>query len=75
MKFDKRRNLEERLEFVRLYARWVKSVDNATWSKQQAEFINSLMQSAKNFKLSPEEYLKLKESVRRVRPIARTDKD
>ncbi len=67
LKFNRKRNLEERLEFVRLYARWVKSVSNEIWSKQQAEFINSLMQNTKNFKLSPEDYLRMKESVRRIK--------
>jgi len=66
LKFDRKGNLKERLEFVRLYARWVKEVSNEIWSKQQAEFINSLMQNAKNFRLSPEEYLRMKGSVRKI---------
>ncbi|PKL52927.1 MAG: hypothetical protein CVV36_09845 [Candidatus Methanoperedenaceae archaeon HGW-Methanoperedenaceae-1] len=56
--FDKEQNLEERLKFVRFYARWVKSVPNEVWSKQQVEFIDSLFDNSKNFSLTPEKYLK-----------------
>lgn len=61
-KFDKKQNLRERLEFIHFYSRWVKSVPNEVWSKQQAEFIDSLFDNAKNFQLSAEKYLK---SIRR----------
>lgn len=57
-KFDKKQNLEERLQFLRFYSQWVKSVPNEVWSKQQAEFIDSLFENAKNFPLTPEKYLK-----------------
>jgi uncharacterized protein YbcC (UPF0753/DUF2309 family) len=55
----KERRLRERLEFVRFYARWVKSVPNEVWSRQQALLIDSFLESAKNFALSPEAYLRL----------------
>lgn len=55
--FDSKKNFEERLEFVRQYANWVKSVPNRVWSRQQAKLINSFMQNTKNFKLTPEQYL------------------
>ncbi len=58
LKFDKKQNLEERLCFLRFYVKWVKSVPNEVWSKQQAEFIDSLFDNAKNFSLTPEKYLK-----------------
>jgi len=57
-KFDRDKNLKERLNFVRYYAQWVKTVPNEIWSKQQAEFIDSLFDNAKNFSLTPEKYLK-----------------
>ncbi len=57
-KFDKKQNLKERLQFLRFYTRWIKSVPNEVWSGQQAEFINSLFENAKNFSLKPEKYLK-----------------
>ena len=31
---DMRRNREERLEFVKKYAEWVKNTPNKTWSSQ-----------------------------------------
>ena len=58
LKFDREQNLKERLKFIRLDARWVKSVPNEIWSKQQAEFIDSLFDNAKNFSLTREKYLK-----------------
>ncbi|MGC8933251.1 MAG: hypothetical protein ACP5KE_06970 [Candidatus Methanodesulfokora sp.] len=51
--------MKERLDFIRYYAEWVKSAPNEVWSKQQADLINSFMASARNFMLSPEEYLKM----------------
>jgi hypothetical protein len=65
--FDKKKHFQERLEFVRFYARWVKSVDNKVWSSQQAKFINSLMANAKNFQLSKEKYLAMIEKGSRFR--------
>jgi len=56
--FDKKQNLKERLEFVRFYSRWVKSVPNEVWSKQQTDFLNSLFENAVNYPFSPEKYLK-----------------
>jgi len=57
-KFDREQNLKQRLDFIRFYARWVKTVPNEIWSKQQAEFIDSLFDNAKNFSLTREKYLK-----------------
>jgi len=56
--FDREQNLKERLKFIHFYAKWVKTVPNEIWSKQQAEFIDSLFDNAKNFSLTPEKYLK-----------------
>jgi hypothetical protein len=61
-KFDRKQNMKERLEFLHFYSQWVKSVPNEVWSKQQAEFIDSLFENAKNFPLTLEKYLK---SIRR----------
>ncbi len=60
--FDKKQNLTERLKFLHFYTQWVKSVPNEIWSKQQAEFIDSLFENAKNFPLDAKKYLK---SIRR----------
>ncbi|KAA0006495.1 MAG: hypothetical protein FE045_02925 [Thermoplasmata archaeon] len=65
LKFDKEKNLKERLEFIHYYAKWVKSVPNEVWSKQQAMLINSFMQNCKNFKMDASTYLKMMEYKRR----------
>ena len=62
---SKSNRLKERLDFVRYYARWVNSVQNRVWSMQQARLINSFMENSKNFKLSAEEYLKMKEGIKK----------
>ena len=56
--FDKKQNLAERLKFVHFYSQWVISVPNEVWSKQQADFIDSLFENAKNFQLDAKKYLK-----------------
>ncbi len=56
--FDKEKNLAERLKFLCFYSQWVKSVPNEVWSKQQADFIDSLFENAKNFSLERQKYLK-----------------
>ncbi len=61
MVLDKKKNFLQRLEFIRFYAKWVKSVPNEVWSEQQAVLINSMMKNARNFMMSGEEYLRLKE--------------
>lgn len=59
--FDRERNREERLEFIRFYAEWVKKVPNEVWSRQQARLINSFVKNARNFKMSREAYLRMVE--------------
>jgi len=58
LSFDRKRNRAERLAFVRYYAKWVKSVPNEVWSKQQADLIDSLIAGSRT-DLSPESYLKM----------------
>jgi hypothetical protein len=55
----KKKNLEERMQFIHYYAEWVKKVPNEVWSAQQAKLINSFMKNARNFQLSPEAYLEM----------------
>lgn len=59
LKFDKEKNQKERREFIHYYARWVKSVPNEVWSRQQAELIDSFMLNAKNFNMATEKYLEM----------------
>lgn len=47
---DRKENLEQRLKFIEEYARWVKSVPNEVWSKQQKEMIDSVLKSADKIK-------------------------
>ncbi|EHQ34450.1 hypothetical protein [Methanoplanus limicola] len=60
LKFDREKNRQERLKSVREYAEWVRSVPNEVWSSQQAVIINSFMQNAANYALTPEKYLEMK---------------
>lgn len=41
-----RRDLDERLRFVKLWANYVKDTPNKKWSRQQNVLINSVMKSA-----------------------------
>ena len=67
--FDRKKNFEERIWFIHHYASWVKKVPNKVWSKQHANFIDSLMLNAKNFGLSSKEYLDMKDAGNQVRKI------
>ena len=67
LKYDKTKNFQERLCFLRQYADWVKSVPNDVWSRQQAKFINSLFANRQNFSLLPMQYLRMVDAGRIVR--------
>ncbi len=43
---DKKRNREQRLEFVTLYAQWVKRTPNSEWSRQQRQMIDDVIKNA-----------------------------
>ena len=43
---NKEKNFESRLEFIRFWADYMKKNPNKVWSKQQADFINSLLKTA-----------------------------
>ena len=53
-------NKEERMNFVEYWANYVKTHSDKEWSRQQNILINSLMQNAKNSKMTPQQYLKIK---------------
>ncbi|MCK4730686.1 MAG: hypothetical protein KAT28_05195 [Candidatus Aenigmarchaeota archaeon] len=40
------KNIKNRREFIRFYANYVKSHKNEIWSRQQTNFINSLLKTA-----------------------------
>lgn len=43
---NKKKNFQQRLEFVRFWANYVRKTPNRVWSKQQADFIDSLLMTA-----------------------------
>lgn len=51
------RDLKGDLEFIKLLVDYMKKTPNKVWSKQQADFINSMMRSAD---VNPEIYMKIK---------------
>lgn len=55
-----RNNKEERMNFVEYWASYVKTHPDKDWSKQQNVLINAMMKNAKNSKLTPKQYLKIK---------------
>lgn len=55
-----RNNKEERMNFVEYWADYVRTHPDKVWSRQQNILINSIMQNARNSKLTPKEYLAIK---------------
>ena len=53
-------NNEDRMWFVEYWANYVRTHTDKEWSRQQNVLINSIMQNAKNSKLTKEEYLRIK---------------
>ena len=40
LKEEMERNRKQRMEFVNMYADWLKKTPNKVWSKQQAKYLN-----------------------------------
>lgn len=59
----RRLNDQDRMWFVEYWANYVKTHPDKDWSRQQNILINSVIGSSKNSKLSPKEYLKIKEKL------------
>ncbi len=53
-----KRDMKERIWFVKYWVDYMKKNSNDVWSKQQADFINSVLRNANQDK---ELYLKVKE--------------
>ncbi len=68
LRFNREQNRMERLTFIRRYSKWVKSVPNEVWSRQQASLINSFLSSSKNFQLDRKEYLAMKSRSKAATP-------
>lgn len=58
LSFNREQNRKERLDFIRMYAAWVRRTPNAEWSRQQGALINSFFKNAENMPLSRDAYLK-----------------
>ena len=67
LRFDREKNRQERLAFVRRYALWVRETPNEIWSREQADLIDAFFENAENFPLSRSEYLRMHRA-RRGRP-------
>lgn len=63
-RFHSKRDLEERLAFIRLYVKRLKENPDEVF-RQQVRLVNSFLASAKSFPLSKEEYLKIKGELRK----------
>jgi len=57
-------NKEDRMNFVEYWANYIKNNPDEVWSRQQNVLINSQIQNARHFKLSKEDYLKIKGELR-----------
>jgi hypothetical protein len=53
-----KRDINERLWFVRYWANYIKATPNAEWSRQQALLINSVLKSSNK---DPTLYMRIKE--------------
>ncbi len=53
-------NREERMNFVEYWADYVRTHPDKVWSRQQNILINSVIKNTKNSKLTPKEYLSIK---------------
>ncbi|MFZ3077741.1 MAG: hypothetical protein WA139_04755 [Candidatus Aenigmatarchaeota archaeon] len=64
MKFSERKakeiNKQDRDWYVKFWANYVRTHKDSEWGRQQNVFINSLMQDAKQSKLSAKDYLRIK---------------
>lgn len=52
----------QRIEFVKFWVDYIKKNPNKVWSKQQAEFINSVLKGAN---VNKDLYLKVKEVIKK----------
>jgi len=56
----RRLNDEDRMWYVEYWANYVRTHPDKVWSKQQKIIIDSQIQNARHYKLSPKDYLKIK---------------
>ncbi len=56
----RKQNNKDRMWFVEYWANYVKTHPDKVWSRQQNILINSIMQNARNSRMTPQQYLKIK---------------
>jgi len=59
-----RNRRQDRLNYVKYWAEYVRTHTDKEWSRQQNILINSIMQNAKNSKLTKEQYLRIKGEIK-----------
>ena len=59
-----KRDMEERLAFIRLYVKRLKENPDEVF-RQQVKLVNSFLKAARDFPLTKEEYLRLKGELRK----------
>ncbi|HRT11857.1 MAG TPA: hypothetical protein P5131_01675 [Methanoculleus sp.] len=63
--FDREKNRQERLAFVRRHALWVRRVPNEVWSREQADLIDAFLANAGSYALSRARYLEMHQALSR----------
>ncbi len=62
-KFHSKRDMKERVWFIKLYVKELKEHPDEVF-EQQVKLINSFLESARNFHLTKEQYLRMKGELR-----------
>ena len=57
---EKKRNFEEKMKFIDLWANYVKTHQDRDWSAQQKVLLDSQVQGAKKYPMTKEQYLEIK---------------
>jgi hypothetical protein len=65
--FDREKNRQERLAFVRRHALWVRRVPNEVWSREQADLIDAFLANAGSYALSRARYLEIHQALAKRR--------
>jgi phenolic acid decarboxylase len=63
--YSPEKNLQQRIDFIIQYSKWVKEVPNKVWSRQHADFINNMMKNSQNCNITADTYLKIKLKARK----------
>jgi len=72
--FDREKNRQERLAFVRRHALWVRRIPNEIWSREQADLIDAFLANAGSYALSRARYLEMHQALAKRRRLGSVDK-